>query len=59
MDIHFHNGVMGNQGNDFFPIIFEKWIAIHEPYWKLADPRDYTFKAMLASYQLGVSMILE
>ena len=25
----------------------------------MADPRDYTFKAMIAAYQLGVSMILE
>lgn len=59
MDVHFPSDVMGNQGNDFFLIIFERWIAMHEPYWNLADPRDYTFKAMLAAYQLGVSMILE
>lgn len=45
--------------NDFYKSIFERWMAMHEPYWKLADPRDYTFKATLAAYQLGVSMILE
>ena len=59
IDAHFPYGIMGNQGNDFFPIIFERWIAMHEPYWNLADPRVYTFRAMLAAYQLGVSMILE
>lgn len=43
----------------FYGSIFERWLTMHEPYWKLRDPRDYTFKAMLAAYQLGVSMILE
>lgn len=59
MDAHFADGVMGDQGNGFFPIVFERWLAMHEPYWKLSDPREYTFKAMVAAYQLGVSMILE
>lgn len=45
--------------NAFYRVIFERWMAMHEPYWKLSDPRDYTFKAMVAAYQLGVSMILE
>ena len=45
--------------NDFYRTIFERWITMHEPYWKLADPRNYTFKATLAAYQLGISMILE
>ena len=48
-----------NQGNAFFQKIFARWMVIHEPYWKLTDPRDYTFKAMIAAYQLGISMILE
>ena len=39
--------------------IFDKWMELHEPYWKLADPRQYTFDATLAAYQLGVSVILE
>lgn len=50
---------MGDQGNEFFPFIYDRWLKMHEPYWKLSDPREYTFKAMLAAYQLGVSMILE
>ena len=44
--------------NDFYRAIFERWMKQHEPYWKLNDPREYTFRAMLAAYQLGISMIL-
>lgn len=45
--------------NDFYRAIYARWLAKHEPFWKLNDPRDYTFKATLAAYQLGISMILE
>ena len=38
--------------------VFEEWIVLHEPYWNLEDPRKYTFNALLAVYQLGVSTIL-
>ena len=44
--------------NDFYFEIFEKWVEKHEPYWKMSDCRIYTLHAMLAAYQLGVSMIL-
>lgn len=37
---------------------FKEMMELHEPYWKLNDPRGYTFNGLLASYQLGVSMIL-
>lgn len=43
----------------FYQVIFKRWMAMHEPYWKLNDPRNYTFTTMVAAYQLGVSMILE
>lgn len=56
---HFPKEISENQGNSFFQKIYPRWLAMHEPYWALPDPRDYTFKAMLAAYQLGVSMILE
>ena len=39
--------------------LYALWKNQHEAYWKLNDPRQYTFNAMLASFQLGVSMILE
>lgn len=45
--------------NDFYYAIFERWLVMNEPYWKLSDPRNYTFNAMVAAYQLGISMILE
>lgn len=45
--------------NDFYRTIYARWMTMHEPYWKLSDPRDYTFRATVAAYQLGVSMILE
>lgn len=47
------------QQNHFYQVIFEKWVACHEPYWALTNPREYTFHAMLAAYQLGISIILE
>lgn len=53
-------GISGNEErNDFCRNIYRKWISCHEPYWNLRDPRQYTFRAMVAAYQLGVSMILE
>ena len=53
-------GLMGNdQVNAFCKVIFSQWLKKHDPYWKKSDPREYTFKATLAAYQLGVSMILE
>ena len=45
--------------NEFYQTIFKSWLEMHEPYWKLSDPREYTFTATLAAYQLGISMILE
>ena len=48
-----------NYGEAFYQKIYDRWLALHEPYWALEDPRRYTFNAMLAAYQLGVSMILE
>lgn len=53
-------GISGNQEqNVLYQKIYEKWIKCHEPYWTLEDPRQYTFRAMVAAYQLGISMILE
>lgn len=59
MQRHLPKALFANQGNEFFQKIFPRWLAMHDPYWKLKDPREYTFNAMLAGYQLGVSIILE
>lgn len=42
----------------FYKDLFNCWKELHAPYWKLRDPREYTFNLMLAAYQLGVSVIL-
>lgn len=47
------------QSQELFATVFDRWIEMHNPYWKLEDPREYTFNAMLASYQAGISTILE
>ena len=51
-------GMDKNAFGEFTQKIFERWLAMHEPYWKLKDPRDYTFCAINAAYQLGVSVTL-
>lgn len=48
-----------DKANEFYGEIYDVWLEKHNPYWSLNDPRDYTFNAMMAAYQLGVSMILE
>lgn len=57
--MYFPIEVHANNGEAFCRKIYSRWLDLHEPYWELEDPRDYTFKALLAAYQLGVSMILE
>ncbi len=58
-DSLFGGEIAESQGNSLFNIIFSRWLALHDPYWKLVDPRQYTFNALLASFQLGVSMVLD
>lgn len=45
--------------NKFQSELYKEWISLHEPYWELEDPRKYTFNALLASYQLGISIMLD
>lgn len=53
-------GIMDNQEqNTLYQKICEKWIQCREPYWALEDSRQYTFRAMVVAYQLGISMVLE
>ncbi len=53
-----HKTEHDEQQTDFYSAIYDEWIDIYEPYWEMRDPREYTLKAILAAYQLGVSMIL-
>lgn len=48
----------GDAGEKLYSKIFDKWLELHQPYWDMDDPREYTFNAMLASFQTGVSLIL-
>lgn len=52
-------GMEKMDGNEFYAVIYDKWLELHKPYWELNDAREYTFKAILAAYQVGVSTILE
>lgn len=56
---HFGLDSDGDAGEKMYSKIFDKWLELHEPYWNLNDPREYTFNATLAAYQIGASMILE
>ena len=46
------------QGHPFFLDIYSRWTAMTTPYWELPDPQPYIFDALVAAYQLGVSMVL-
>lgn len=59
LEKYFSRDISANQGNGFYQKIYSIWLKQHEPYWKLQDPRDYTFKDLIAAYQLGISMMLE
>ena len=52
-------GMTKEKRDGLYQAVFAKWLALHEPYWKMSDPREYTYQAMLAAYQLGISVILE
>lgn len=45
--------------NEFFDSLFDSMIKAIEPYLVLPDSRDYIFNALLATYQVGVSMVLD
>lgn len=56
---HFSPDMAADDGHAFFESIFNRVILLLEPYWDMQDSRQYTFSAMMAAYQLGVSMMLE
>lgn len=56
---YFKAELSNDDGHAFLERIYEAWMLMHAPYWDMADPRQYTFKALIAAYQLGISMMLE
>lgn len=51
-------GMNDSAFGSFCTAICMRWMEMQKPYWQMQDPRDYTFYATLAAYQLGVSIIL-
>ena len=47
------------KANLFYSKMFEKWVDALTPYWNLEEPWEYATKAMIAAFQLGVSMLEE
>ncbi len=47
-----------NEFNNILNEVYQAWLNIHEPYWNLSDSRNYTFNAILAVFQLGISITL-
>ena len=59
LQANFPKAISENQGNKFANLIFSRWAELVNPYVSMKDPRQYYFSALLAGYQLGVSMMLE
>ena len=51
-------GMSKDEFNELCKRTYDLWLELHDPYWKLDDPREYTFNALLAVFQLGISIIL-
>jgi hypothetical protein len=45
--------------NQLVQDIYEKFMELHEPYWKAKEPRDYTLSAFYASFMTGCSIAIE
>ena len=56
---YFSNVIPDSNGMILCVAIFIAWKKLHDPYWKLSDPRKYTLLSMAAAFQLGVTMMLE
>ena len=62
-DLAFHTlqqfGMTLEVYNEMVKAIYEKFQALHEPYWKAREPRDYTLSAFYASFMTGCSVSIE
>jgi len=51
-------GVTGDVYNDLMKNVWEKFLELHEPYWHLKDPRDYTMSGFFGAFLMGSSVVL-
>jgi len=56
---YFDESISANQGNDFIKLIFNEYKKTVNPYYMLEDARQYVYRALMAGFMLGVSMITE
>ena len=56
---HFSSNISKNQGNEFFHSIFDEWKKILSTVGSFTNQSPYARESMLASFMLGVSMMLE
>jgi len=62
-DLAYHTmqqfGMSPEAYNQLVQDIYEKFMELHEPYWKAKEPRDYTLSAFYASFMTGCSIAIE
>lgn len=51
-------GVSADCYNRLVQSVYEKFIDLHKPYWKVVEPRDYTISAFIAGFLAGSSIVL-
>ena len=62
-DLAFHTmqqfGMIAEIYNQLVQEIFKKFQELHEPYWQVKEPRDYTLAAFYAAFMTGCSISIE
>ncbi len=62
-DLAFHTmqqyGMVPEIYNQLVQELFKKFQELHEPYWKVKEPRTYTIAAFYAAFMTGCSMSIE
>lgn len=61
-DLAFHTmqqyGMSPEVYNQLVQELYKKFQELHEPYWAVKEPRDYTLAAFYASFMTGCSVVL-
>ena len=52
-------GMSPENADGFYKKIYSRWLEKMRPHWGEEDPRDYIFNAVMAAFQLGISIMLE